>query len=143
MPDIYHRFIINASAAEIFLSVSTSGGLDRWWTKTSEGNMHESPDFILGFGPGYDWRARVTRYVENREFELTMTKADSDWLNTQIGFILMEINGTTHVEFYHTGWPVLNDHYKISSYCWAMYLRILRRYIEFGELVPYEERLNV
>ena len=36
-----------------------------------------------------------------------------------------------------------NDHYKISSYCWAMYLRILKRYVESGEEVPYENRLNV
>jgi Activator of Hsp90 ATPase homolog 1-like protein len=32
---------------------------------------------------------------------------------------------------------------KISSYCWAMYLRILKRYVEFGEEVPYEKRLQV
>jgi hypothetical protein len=31
----------------------------------------------------------------------------------------------------------------ISTYCWAMYLRILKRWLEFGEQVPYEKRLSV
>ncbi len=49
----------------------------------------------------------------------------------------------TQVRFEHTGWPVANDHYRISNYCWAMYLRLLKRYVEAGEVVPYEKRLSV
>jgi hypothetical protein len=30
-----------------------------------------------------------------------------------------------------------------SSYCWAMYLRLLRRNVEAGEVVPYAQRLDV
>ena len=40
------------------------------------------------------------------------------------------------------GWPSANEHCRISSYCWAMYLRILRRFLEHGEVVPYEARLE-
>ena len=49
----------------------------------------------------------------------------------------------TQVRFRHVGWPSTNDHYRISCYCWAAYLRILRRYLEHGERVPYEKRLDV
>jgi hypothetical protein len=55
----------------------------------------------------------------------------------------MAHQGKTAVNFYHTGWPQKNEHYKISSYCWAMYLRILKRHLEYGESVPYEKRLQV
>jgi hypothetical protein len=34
------------------------------------------------------------------------------------------------------------ERYRISSNCWAMYLRILRRSLEHGESVPYEKRLD-
>jgi uncharacterized protein YndB with AHSA1/START domain len=34
-------------------------------------------------------------------------------------------------------------HYRVSCYCWAMYLRILKRYLEHGETVPYAKRLDV
>lgn len=36
-----------------------------------------------------------------------------------------------------------NDHFRTSSCCWAQYLRILRRFLEHGERVPYAERLDV
>ncbi len=49
----------------------------------------------------------------------------------------------TQVRFSHSGWADANDHYHTSCFCWAMYLRILKRYVEHGELVPYEKRLEV
>jgi hypothetical protein len=30
-----------------------------------------------------------------------------------------------------------------ALYCWAIYLRVLRRWLEHGERVPYEQRLDV
>ena len=51
--------------------------------------------------------------------------------------------GRTFVRFHHIGWPSVSEHYRISSHCWAMYLRVLRRYLEHGERVPYEQRLDV
>jgi hypothetical protein len=47
------------------------------------------------------------------------------------------------VRFHHTGWPQSNDHYRISCYCWAMYLRLLKRNVERGEVVPFGQRLEV
>ena len=41
------------------------------------------------------------------------------------------------------GWPTPHEHCRISSFCWAMYLRILKRHLEFGENVPYVQRLDV
>jgi len=49
----------------------------------------------------------------------------------------------TQVHFHHTGWPDADDHYRVSCYCWAMYLRLLKRYLEHDEVVPYEDRLDV
>jgi hypothetical protein len=46
------------------------------------------------------------------------------------------------VYFYHLCWPEANEHWRVSNYCWAMYLRILKRYLESGESVAYEKRLD-
>ena len=35
-----------------------------------------------------------------------------------------------------------NAHYRTSAFCWAMYLRLLKKYVETGEVVPYERRLE-
>ncbi len=141
MADIFHDFPIKASRQEVFQSVSTPKGLDKWWTKRSSGEATKGEQYELWFGPVHDWRAVVSRCIPNAEFELEMTKAQQDWLGTRVGFVLEEKDGVTQVRFHHSGWPKANDHYRTSCYCWAMYLRLLRRYVEDKESIPYENRL--
>ncbi len=142
MPDIVHQFPIKAPLEEVFKAVSTPAGLDAWWTLTSLGKAARGEVYELGFGPEYDWRASVSKCTPYSEFELKITHAQDDWLNTVIGFQLKEKNGAAEVLFYHKGWPENNDHYRISSYCWAMYLRLMKRYVENGEVVEYSNRLD-
>ena len=143
MPDIFHQFQINASAEKVFEGISTPEGLDNWWMKTSKGKPAVGEHYELFFSPEYIWTAVISKCISNKEFQFTMQRSDDDWTNTKVGFNLTNKNDTiTEVEFYHTGWPHNNPHYKISNYCWAMYLRILKRYLEFGEKIPYDDRLN-
>jgi hypothetical protein len=46
------------------------------------------------------------------------------------------------VQFWYRGWPDPNAHYRTSSFRWAMYLRLLKRWAETGEVVPYLRRLE-
>lgn len=143
MPDIYHYFPVNTSPEKVFECISTPEGLDRWWSKSSTGKPALGELYRLDFGPGYRWDAVVSKIVHGKEFELTMTHSDSDWTGSKVGFTLTVKDNATEVHFYHTGWKEDNEHYRISNFCWAMYLRILKRNLEFGEEVPYENRLNV
>ena len=143
MADIHLDFPIKAPLNRVLEAVSTPRGLDSWWTKRSAGLPAEGTEFELWFGPEHDWRAKVTRLVPDSEFELQMIKADPDWLGTRVGFRLDGRARATQVRFHHTGWPAANEHWRVSCYCWAMYLRILRRHLEHGEEVPYEKRLDV
>jgi hypothetical protein len=72
-----------------------------------------------------------------------MLHADADWLDTTVEFRLSWRDAQTWVEFAHVGWPAMNEHYRISNFCWAMYLRVLRRSLEYGEVVAYADRLQV
>ncbi|HEX4574088.1 MAG TPA: hypothetical protein VH158_03085 [Gemmatimonadales bacterium] len=76
-------------------------------------------------------------------FELELVRAADDWLGTRVGFRLAAGTCTTQVRFHHTGGPVGNEHDRIACYCWAMYRRVRTRYVEHGESVPYEKRLDV
>lgn len=143
MPDIHHTFPIHSSARKVFDCISSPKGLDAWWAKSSEGEPVVGNTYRLYFAPEYDWRAVVTTCEPEKHFEFLITEADEDWTQSKVGFILTEKDSTTLVEFYHTGWPKDNKHYSISSFCWAMYLRLLKRYIELGEIVAYENRLEV
>ena len=143
MADILHHFPIKGSPQQVFKAVSTSEGLDSWWTKSSSVTPEYAGEYKLNFGPGFDWRASVSRWSPDSDFELTLTKSDDDWKGTRLGFHLEVQDEMTFMSFHHLNWPEPNDHYRTSSFCWAMYLRLLKRYVEFGEVVPYEKRLDV
>jgi len=144
MADIVQEFIINASPDCVFEAMATPSGLDRWWTKSASGEARENAEYALSFGPGYEWRGKVTRFVPGSTFELQITQAHPDWMGTRVSCQLEPEGQTgTRVHFSHTGWPTDNEHWRVSCYCWPMYLRLLRRNLEHGEFVPYEKRLEV
>lgn len=64
-------------------------------------------------------------------------------LGTRVGFPLAPHQRGTQTRIRQTGWPKSNEQFRISSSCWAMYLWLLRREVEEGEVVPYERRLDV
>lgn len=140
MADIFHDFPIKAASDKVFRAVSTPEGLAAWWTNRSSGEPALGAEYQLWFSPEYDWRAVVSTCVTDKEFKLEITKSDKDWQGTRVGFVLDEKDGVTQVRFSHTGWPEANDHYRGSSFCWALYLRLLKRYVEHDEVVPYEDR---
>lgn len=143
MPDIRCEVPIKAPPDDVFRGVSTPGGLNAWWTKTASGEPKEGAEYVLGFGPEYQWRARVTKCVPSAEFELTMHDSHEDWDGTRIRFRLEAQGDNTRLVFRHEGWPSANEHWQVSCYCWPIYLRLLRRYLEHGEVVAYERRLDV
>ena len=142
MADIYHDFQIYASPQKVFEAVTSPEGVSAWWSLSAEGNPEEGSIYLLDFGPGYQWKARVEFSVPPAEFEWELIDASEDWLGTTVGFRLEGTDELTNVRFHHKGWAHENEHYRISSYCWAMYLRILKRYIEHGEFIDYADRLN-
>ena len=143
MPDIFHDFPINVAPPRVFRAVSTAADLDQWWTERSSGEPRLGAEYQLRFGPQYDWRAIVERFEPGKTFEFKISQSEDEWLGTRVGFELGGTKDITQVRFYHRGWPVETEHYRISCYCWAMYLRVMKRYLEHGEIVPYERRLDV
>jgi uncharacterized protein YndB with AHSA1/START domain len=140
MPDILFSFVINADPARVFDTVATPTGLNAWWPIDSSGRPGLGERYEFDFGPGYRWAAVVKRCAPGVELEWEMTEADSDWTGTRVHFALAREAPGTRVEFAHTGWREPNRHFRVSAYCWAAYLRLLGRHIEFGDVVPYAER---
>ena len=68
MHSILHDFPIFASAEKVFGGIATPKGLDAWWTKQSSGKPALGSEYVLWFGPKYDWRGKITRCLPNKEF---------------------------------------------------------------------------
>ncbi len=143
MSEILQDLPINAPIGRVFDAVSTPAGLNEWWTLGCKGDVREGALYELDFGPDYAWQARVTHCASPKLFELEMTRSDEDWKGSRVNFQLEARGDATWLRFAHTGWTSPNEHYRISTHCWAMYLRVLRRYLEHGETVPYDDRLSV
>jgi uncharacterized protein YndB with AHSA1/START domain len=143
MADIIHEFIVKVEPERVFQLFATPSRLEKWWTKTSSGECREGGGFWLYFGPEFDWQAKVTRYLPPSAFELQITQAHVDWVGNRVGCELSpEGKNATRVRFHHTGWSEQNEHWRVSCFCWAMYLRLLRRNLEYREFVEYEQRLD-
>lgn len=142
MADIYLNFPIKAPIEQIYGACTTPEGLNQWWTLRSHGGPVLGSTYQLYFAEDYDWRATVTKANPPYSFELDITSATPDWQGTKVSFTLSENDGQTKLNFEHRGWPEDNDHYRTSSFCWAMYLRLMKRYVEHGETVNYGIRLD-
>lgn len=137
---IYHNLAIKASPKDIFDAVSLPKHLDNWWTLKSSGKPEINSEYNLNFTDDYNWFCKVSKVTPNTSFYLKMTKSDADWNPTTFGFDLVENNGETIVKFSHLNWPEANDHFKYSSFCWAMLLKGLKNYLEKGIIIPFEKR---
>ena len=137
MVEIRHRFPIRAPMDRVYLAVTTPAGLNAWWTLTASGSAVVGTEYEFGFGPGFGWRAVVVQ-CDGRTVEWEFTVASDDWVGTRVGFTLEG----AEVDFWHTGWAEATPHFRGTSYCWAMYLRLLKRWVEHGEAIPYEQRLE-
>lgn len=142
MHQILHELDIEAPAAEVFDAFATSDGLDAWWTRGSSGQPKAGEEYRFYFGPDYDWRGRVHRLKPGLLIEWEITKADRDWVGTLVAAEVEDLGNRTRLRFRHSGWVEANEHFRQTSYCWALYLRILRRFLEQGIFVPYHARYD-
>lgn len=140
MPDICHQFQIKAPISDVCGAISTPEGLDSWWTLSSEGKPAVGEAYRFFFSKQFDWKAEVVRCSENELIEWRFSDAEPDWTGTRLVISLSEKEGLTWIDFRHLEWKSAGDHYRHTSFCWAMYLRLLKRYVERGEVVAYEAR---
>jgi uncharacterized protein YndB with AHSA1/START domain len=141
--DIRFDFPVLAPVSAVYAAVSSAQGLNAWWTLTAEGEPRAGSSYSLHFGPAYEWRAEVERVTPDREIVFRMTDASADWLDSRVSISLAQRDAHTWVQFAHVGWTETSDHFRVTAFCWAMYLRLLRRYVESGEIIPYDQRLDV
>ncbi len=137
---IYHNLTIKSNVEKVFEAISNPEHLINWWPEKCSGEKKIGGEYNFYFGPEYDWFGKVINYNPNNNFHIKMTKSDLDWQPTSFGFDLTEVNDNVLLRFWHSGWLKQNDHFKISSYCWAILLKGLKDYIEKGEIIPFEQR---
>ncbi len=137
---IYHDLLIEAPIEKVFAAVTEAQELEKWWPKRCTGEPRLFTQYNFFFGEPYDWYGEVVDLIPNQRFVIRMTEADDDWKGTRFGFELREQDSKVRLSFHHTGWRECNEHFRYSSFCWAMLLNGLKNYTKKGKVVPFEER---
>ena len=119
MHTIYHDVFIKSEPSLIYKAVSTSQGLNNWWTLKSSGFPRLGELYNFYFTPEYDWHGEVVKADKDVSFHIKMIKADEDWSPTVFGFDFKKVKEGTWVQFWHKGWPECNHHFRRSSWCWG------------------------
>lgn len=140
MHSILHNVYIRSQADLVFRALTRPKDLNQWWTLKSEGQAELHEEYRFFFSAEFDWTARVSRLVPQKALEWKMLQADADWTPTSFGFELFQQGDQTKVEFYHKDWSSTNEHFRRTSFCWAMYLNLLKNYLEKNEVIPFAER---
>jgi len=140
--DILHDLKIDADTRSVFEAVSRPDGLNRWWTESSLGDPRYGAEYAFVFGEAV-WRGMVLECRHPESIVWEMVEADEDWLGTRFGFRLASVDASgeaTQVRFFHRGWRDANAHYRRTSYCWAMYLNLLKGFLEDERVVEFHDR---
>ena len=140
MHSIYHDFTVNTSKEKVFEAFTNPMHLNNWWTLKSSGKPVLKETYNLNFTDDYDWFAIVSKVKQNHYFYLTMSVASKDWLPTTFGIELEQLENKTLVKFSHLGFKDCNAEFRNTSFCWAILLNGLKKYLEKGVIIPFEER---
>jgi len=140
MFNIHHNFAINAPGGKVWDAFCTPEGLNSWWTLQSSGIPAIGNMYTFYFGPGYDWRAEVIHISPGEALTWKMVNAMDDWMDTRVGFELIEKKGATHIHFFHLNWKDASEHFGITTYCWGQLLNGMKNYIEKGIIIPHAQR---
>jgi uncharacterized protein YndB with AHSA1/START domain len=137
---IYHNVEINTTADNIYNAITSADGLEKWWPLKSTGMPIIGGIYTFYFSPEYDWTAQVTHCEANKYMEWAMVESEEDWHQTSLVFKIEPFAQVCILSFEHRGWREANDHFRRTSYCWALYLRCLKLYLETSETVRYNDR---
>ncbi|WP_424960993.1 SRPBCC family protein [Ekhidna sp.] len=137
---IYHNLVIKSSLDHVFDAVSNPDHLINWWPLKCSGSPQKGKEYNFYFGEEYDWFGEVVSCETGKSFHIKMTHSDEDWEPTTFGFDLAQDEGQVSLSFWHAGWQQCNNHFKIASFCWAMLLNGLKKYVEEGHIIPFENR---
>jgi uncharacterized protein YndB with AHSA1/START domain len=136
MPDILHRFTIDAPSDRVHDLIAGGEGVERWWT--GHPNACAGKTLRVYFHDGDP--AAVFDIVEDAPERILWRVVDgpSDWIGTTVAFVLKPgPDDRTTLLFTHGGWAEANEFMAGCSTNWGAYLASLKSGAETGEFAAY------
>ena len=136
MPDILHRFTIDAPPERVHDLIATREGVERWWN--AHPNSGDETTLRVFFGG--DDPAAVMHVASDtpEQIDWRVVEGPADWVGTTITFALRpRPDGGTTLLFTHADWRAANEFMHGCSTNWGAYLGSLKSGAERGEFAAY------
>jgi len=125
---------IKANPEKVFEQISTSTGIEKWFTKASITAERDTEKQKLQLWGATEFD--IVEFAAPVRVVWRCTSKDDPWFGTEITFSLRAESGKTIVTFDHTGWAEVTDFYRDCTMSWAYFLESLRLFIETGKGAP-------
>jgi len=130
MPNILHRFSIDAPPEHVHQLVATREGIQQWWTgHPVAGDDNVGGEMAVYFSDPTETPAATLEVVERSPGQVVWRclRGPSDWIDTRITFALNpRVDGGTTLLFSHCAWPQETEFMHGCSSNWAAYLMSLK-----------------
>jgi uncharacterized protein YndB with AHSA1/START domain len=130
MPNILHRFSIDAPPEKVHQLVATREGIAQWWTgHPVAGDDNLGGEIAVHFRAPAEAPAATFAIAECRPEQVVWRCVDGpqDWIDTRITYALKPRNdGGATLLFSHEGWKQENEFMHGCSTNWAAYLMSLK-----------------
>ena len=129
MPNILHRFSIDAPPERVHQLAVTREGIQLWWTGHPVAGDDELGGRLSVYFSDNGQPAASFEVVERSPAQIVWrcVSGPGDWLDTRIAFALEpRADGGTTLLFSHEGWRQENEFMNACSTNWAAYLMSLK-----------------
>jgi uncharacterized protein YndB with AHSA1/START domain len=136
MPDILHRFTIDAPNERVHDLIATKEGVERWWT--GHANTGDATTLQVFFGDGDPAASFEVAEDAPERIVWRVVGGPADWVGTTVTFALRpRDDGGTTLLFTHADWREANEFMHGCSTNWGAYLTSLKAGAERGEFAAF------
>lgn len=139
MATILLRMPLDAKPKEIYEKLTTSEGINGWWSNHTEGPDGVGSTMKVSFPEApitFDFE--VTEETPGERVAWRCVAGPPEWIGTDLSFdIETAADGNTSVLFRQDGWATTEESFPFIAYSWAQILPRLKTLLETGEATPY------
>jgi uncharacterized protein YndB with AHSA1/START domain len=133
------RVPVEADPNVAYDAVSTSEGLNGWWSNHTEGPQGVGSTMQVAFPDApmtFDFE--ITEETAGERVAWRCLSGPPEWIGTDVSFTIQtDDEGNTSVLFAHDGWKTTKESFPFIAYSWAQILPRLKKLVESGERDPF------
>jgi uncharacterized protein YndB with AHSA1/START domain len=128
MATILLRVPLDAEPKDVYDALSTSEGINGWWSNHTEGPDGVGSSIKVGFPDApitFDFE--VVKEVAGERVAWRCLAGPPEWIGTHITYDIQTNEGETSVLLTHDGWSSTEESFPFIAYSWAQILPRLKK----------------